>query len=260
MFKNPCDLAKYIEVLGSNILDLERSSKVWKVRETSITDLIIASFKANVKLPWIEVDASHEATTNADFEVIFRSGGKDLTFLIQAKRTGETTQGTATIPELFHPKSSGEQNRALIDFAKKNNMIALYSVFLSAKQVLNLTSHGCPYTGIMIQPAIVVRQNGYKHPKNNVLLAADILKKSIPFHRLFCATSSQKTLEGIAQTVMPSDSVLGMREIAERITPSMSFQERRNRDRDQRLYRDSDDGSFDTFRILIKIEGIDRWS
>ena len=56
MFKNPCDLAKYVEVLGSNILDLERSSKVWKVRETSITDLIIASFKANAKSTWLEVE------------------------------------------------------------------------------------------------------------------------------------------------------------------------------------------------------------
>lgn len=257
MFENPCDLAKYVEVLGSNILDLERSSKVWKVRETSITDLIIASFKANITPAWLEVDASHEATTNADFEVIFRSGGKDLTFLIQAKRTGATKKGAATIPELFHPKSSGLQNRSLIDFAKNNNMIALYSVFLSTKQVSNLTSHIYPFSGIMIQPAIEVRNNGYRHPKKNVLLASNILKKSVPFHRLFCAASSKRTLVSVAQTLVSEDSGLDEEEISARITPSISFQERRERDRDQRLYRDAADRSFDTFRVLIKIEGID---
>ena len=258
MFKNPCDLAKYVEVLGSNILDLERSSKVWKVRETSITDLIIASFKANAKSTWLEVDASHEATTNADFEVIFRSGGKDLTFLIQAKRTGATKKDAATIPELFHPKSSGQQNKSLIDFSNKNSMIALYSVFLSAKQVSSLTSHSCPFAGIMIQPAIDVRNIGFRYPKKNILLASSILKKSVPFHRLFCAASSKRTLVGVAQTVMPGDSGLGEEEISARITPSISFQERRNRDRDQRLYRDAGDRSFDTFRVLIKIEGIEQ--
>lgn len=71
MFKDACSLSKYLELITENVLSLERTSKIWKVRETSITDLIIASFKAMPGGSCITVDASHEATTNADFEINF---------------------------------------------------------------------------------------------------------------------------------------------------------------------------------------------
>jgi hypothetical protein len=115
MFKGPCDLAQYLENLSSEVLSLERSSNVWKVRETSITDVIIANFRMSSWAGSIDVDASKEATTNADFEIVFRSKGCDLTLLLQAKRTSETKSKTPNIPELFHQNSTGCQNKLLID-------------------------------------------------------------------------------------------------------------------------------------------------
>ena len=282
MFRTPCDLAKYLEALTRNVLDLERNSKkLWKVRETSITDLIIANFMAHNFYPWVEVDGSNEATTNADFEVIFRIGGRDLTLLIQAKRSHISQANSVSIPELFHPKTSGSQNLALINYAAKMKMIPLYSFYFSsaATGILPPSPLGQPNQGIMLNGATKVRSLGFKKPKSkkNILQANSILLGSFPFHSIFCTAQSTRSLEAIArlslnlpETLRTIDTPKAPEpidtdekdEIAEvdlenLITPSISLDQRRVLDSAGRDYREDPYASFQTFRVLVDLDKLD---
>jgi hypothetical protein len=198
MFKNTCQLAKYLEKLTAVTLDLERKSKIWKVRETSITDTIIANFFSFNVTSGVKVDASDELTTNADFEVIFRKAGKDLTVLIQAKRTKRSLTGTTNIPELFHPHASGDQCNELINYANTNRMFSLYAVYLNSASIKELSNcMSSTFSGIMLENASTIRNEGFKNPKNNILLARKLLKNPKHFHELFCIAEKERSLNGI---------------------------------------------------------------
>jgi uncharacterized protein DUF6615 len=254
----PCEIAKNLEKLTSTFLDLERPTKFWKVRETSITDFIIASFKIRMKYKWVEVDASHEATTNADFEVILRQGGRDLTFLIQAKRTEFTKSGTLIAPEVFHPQTSGEQNKNLIEFANNNKMAALYSFFLSSNGKDHLKHKvSPPITGIMLEYATEIRNIGFRKPVNNIKKCTSLLNGSFPFHRLFCLAQKNRELESVIGGINEYSKRRGSkaRLTHDIITEKISLIERRKRDRDGRSYREVDTfEGFETFRILLNMD------
>lgn len=248
MFSDLCALARYLESISSTILDLERSAKIWKVKETSITDLIIASFRNASSVPWLEVDASHETTTNADFEIILRQAGRDFTILLQAKRSGKTQSGTANVPEVFHPKGTGNQNRLLIDFARKNKMLPLYAVYLSTLDVKRLV--GAPglrrVSGITLQHASELRRLGFNQSGKNTLLAHKLLEGAFPFRHLFCLELETHSLDAIARTLYQYASADLEFPLEDLITEEVTLEERGNRDMEvNRAYRLSERRSED---------------
>jgi hypothetical protein len=281
MFRSPCDLAMYLETLTCNVLDLERNSKIWKVRETSITDFVIANFMAHKFFPWIKVDGSNEATTNADFEVIFRTGGRDLTLLIQAKRSCISKAKSVSIPELFHPETTGSQNLALINYAARMKMIPLYSFYFSNAAIRSLSSSLVKHAirGIMLNRAGYVRSLGFRKPafKKNILQANRILTGSFPFHSIFCVAQSTRSLEEIARLSLAipdaprtidaskSPELIEFTETEETleidleniITPSISLEQRRVRDSETRDYRDGPFVNFQTFRVLVDLDHLE---
>lgn len=275
MFSTPCDLAKYLETLTSNVLDLERSSRIWKVRETSITDFIVASFMAQGQFPQVKVDGSNEATTNADFEVIFRYGNRDLTLLIQAKRSEISGSGSVRVPQLFHPNASGSQNLSLIRYAARMKMVPLYALYFSsrAKHIVNTIYSSPTISGVMLNSAIKIRDLGYRKSsgKRNILQVEKILPGLIPFHAIFCMTKSRSPLEDIAERLLGTQLSLSVAESSRPsgavdlpeftldsvITESISLEERRIRDRDIREYRDDPYSGFQTFRVLIDLDESD---
>lgn len=190
MISNPCECANHLEKLTADLLDLEQLSTSWRIKETTLTDLIISHFRILAD-PSVEVDASKESVTNADFEVILTDGKDDLTLLFQAKRSTQGKTNT-TIPELFHPHSSGVQNKKLIDYAAIEGSIPLYCVFLNSNSSTEL---GTSATGIMTQSAKIIRDKGFQtFGTRNTLQAKKILKGSKPFHTYFCRGSAQLSL------------------------------------------------------------------
>lgn len=224
MFNNFCQTAHFLEELTGNILDLERTSPVWQVRETSITDAIIATFRSMGSMFGVTVDASNETSTGADFEIVFNISGKELAFLFQAKRCGLTKNKSLTIPELFHPHGSGTQNQTLLNYSHPTlPVLPYYALFLpkTASGILG-AKISKPLTGIMVQTAQKIFDEGFRKPKKNVLLLEKHLTDALSFHDLFCAYDNADAVEDIL-------SIVGIRDDSFRlITDTISLERRRS--------------------------------
>jgi hypothetical protein len=225
MFSDSCKTATFLETFTSELLELESNSPVWKVRETSITDAIIATFKSHGKSFFVEVDASYEPVTNADFEVIFNFFGKEIAFLFQAKRCSTTPSGKIVVPELFHLHASGTQNDDLIAYGNSNSVLTYYAFYISKTDTTDLSvSRGRPISGIMLQDAQKVRNIGFKKPKNNIRILDTHLTNAIRFSELFCAFEKSVDIGSFLRLLSLPDTVLPL------VTSEMSLQSRRERD------------------------------
>ncbi len=249
MISNPCACAHHLEKLTADLLDLEQLSTSWRIKETTFTDLIISHFRILAD-PSVEVDASKESVTNADFEVTFTDGKVDLTLLFQAKRSTQEKTNT-TIPELFHPHSSGVQNKKLMDHAAIEGSIPLYCVFLNSNFSTEL---GASATGIMTQSAKAIRDKGFQtFGTRNTLQAKKILKGSKPFHTYFCRGSAHQSFPHLSRQLL-AIAGLSQANADDYLRPHKSLAQRRQEDQTRpRDYRPEGSEKFTISRIMFNI-------
>jgi len=249
LISSPCDCAKHLERLTADLLDLEQLSTSWRIKETTFTDLIISHFRILAD-PSVEVDASKESVTSADFEVTFTDRKQDFTLLFQAKRSTQGKTNT-TIPELFHPDSSGVQNERLIDYAAIEGSIPLYCVFLNS---VFSTELGASATGIMTQSAKVIRDKGFQtFGTRNTLQAKKILKGSKSFHTFFCRGSAQLSFPHLSRQLL-AVAGLSQDKADDYLRPHKPLAQRRQEDQTRpRDYRPEGSEKFTISRIMFNI-------
>lgn len=174
--------AIYLEKICGNFLDLESPSKRWKVRETSVSDLIIAHFQ-NTSFTEVHVDASDELRTSADLETAFCGTYNFITYL-QAKRSTQN-KNSYSFKEINHKVGEHYQVKLLQEYCKTETAkhrtphIPLY-LFYHGNQTSRILECSNLTVG-WIDQALEYASNG----KRWSLLCQDHQKESFPFSNLF---------------------------------------------------------------------------
>lgn len=190
----PCEVAQRLEGFCEIFFELERSSKRWRVLETSFTDVIIASFRAG-SVAKVNVDASIEKTTGADIEIMFSPAtGSPYVFVVQAKRASPSSLNSPnwSYRELFHkPRTSSKfQVQTLIDHCAIPHPfphIPIYAFYHSQTAAASIAKQG-----ITCLHASEVHSELTKklQKKRGIHLCNHYASKTIPFHKLFCRKAS----------------------------------------------------------------------
>ena len=182
-----CDVAKKLEDFIPEFIQLEHRSNIWKVKETSATDIVISAFChwSNFQ---VNVDASNELVTGADFEVLFWfPSGKTLTFFIQGKRSDYSSNPKKVLikrwsyKELFHKNLNGLQITQILNCCSSPDRIPVYAFFHSRDSQHDL---GLSATGIQLIHASFIKPA--TAPKRNILSTRHYAPNSFPFHKIFC--------------------------------------------------------------------------
>ncbi len=209
----PCKVALRLEDFCKIFFDLERSSNhKWRVLETSFTDVLIAAFRASGAAQ-VNVDASIEKKTGADFEVMLSpSSGLPLVFIIQAKRAAPSSKKSTkwSYRELFHKpkKSSKFQVETLVDYCAFPHPfphIPLYAFYHSQTAASTISSEGitCLHASDVHSelPNKLARKRGLH-------LCSRYAARTFPFHDLFCSgcTGTTTALNAIKRSYSQWDN------------------------------------------------------
>ena len=171
-----------LNTICGNFLDLEAPSKRWKVRETSVSDLIIAHFQSTNSAE-VCVDASDELRTSADLEIAFCGTYNFITYL-QAKRSTQN-KNSYSFKEINHKVGENYQVKLLQEYCKTETAkhrtphIPLY-LFYHGNQTSKILECSNLTVG-WIDKALEYASNG----KRWSLLCQDHQKESFPFPYLF---------------------------------------------------------------------------
>lgn len=189
----PCELAKNLESFSKDFFEQERSSKRWRILETSFTDVMIAAFSRQ-KFASVKVDASIEPQTGADLEILFSlPNSLAILFIIQAKRYKPSSKNSKnwSYTELFHKthKTGKHQVDILINHcgSSANRSVPLYAFYHSATASLDLGVEG-----VTLLDACHVH-NELKRTGKNRLSCKHYTSKSYPFSDLFFKISPGKS-------------------------------------------------------------------
>ena len=190
-----CRTAKEAEHQISSFMNLERGPGRWRVRETTITDVILSRLYP-LRSNKFYIDVSNEITTGADLDIIFTesAGGKLRTaiFCLQAKRS-DRSSGLAPYwyyKEIFHPNNTGSQCKGLVSYCNSIHANPFY-LFYHSQDCAKATGAN----PVSICRAEEVKKESYIKYDTNNRRVDRYLHQSTPFHKIFCVDNLEVLIE-----------------------------------------------------------------